>query len=290
MSYREKHLMAQNLVFISKHSVAGVLLLLLGVTGCERLGRTPLPAVAVSPTEPGEVTGYSSETAKRAKINSELLREVYLVVFGQEPKNRAEFGNMLDSMNQGASLEGVYNGLTHSAAYRKIEAENPSAAPLAVRVFAEELALLSLELKEPTAFSAESAKPLAMAVAPTSEAQAPSAAEPKSVEKLDAETLAANYEKLFANASIFTLKRILGDEALQVAAEKKANKPELTSWYGKWVARIAGRKVDFGIPQRNLPDETFHAKWAMTASEDQLRWEILNRVHRTLNEMQRRKK
>ena len=70
-----------------------------------------------------------SDAAAQAKENSELLQEVMRVVFNREPRDRAEFGTLLDTLNQGASIEGIYNGFTHSSDYRKIEVGNPGAKP-----------------------------------------------------------------------------------------------------------------------------------------------------------------
>jgi hypothetical protein len=90
---------------------------------------------------------------------------------------------------------------------------------------------------------------------------------------------------LFANSSIFTMKRTLGDEAMHVIAEKQAvSTQELAAWYAKWVVRLCNSyRVDFGLSLRNRPDEAFHHDWALKANSDQLVWEVLNRVHRLLN-------
>jgi hypothetical protein len=44
------------------------------------------------------------------------------------------------------------------------------------------------------------------------------------------------------------------------------------------------RNVDFGVALRNKADEAFHLKWATEVSEDQIIWEVLNRLHRVLND------
>lgn len=114
----------------------------------------------------------------------------------------------------------------------------------------------------------------------------------------------------FGLASLFTLKRVLSDEALKVlaakgnvartavgssgavapAAEPSPGKSEesprvkLAGWYSKWAVHMAQKNVDFGVALRNKPDEAFHFKWATEVSEDQIIWEVLNRLHRILNE------
>lgn len=278
-------------------------------------GKTPAPLASPSPTPTEE---FASKNARDAKANAELLHEVYKVVYEREPKDRGEFGNLVDSMNQGASLEGMYNGFTHSTDYRKLETANSGASPEALRAFGEELAILEAELPTPVEFDNEATQPLAAAdggaaalPTPAAKPQADgvnvieygkvpepgvtptAAAEPKTIAsngaKPDIKVLADKYTKQFVGASIFTLKRVLGDEALRVVAVKKEYPEKLALWYSKWVVHMAVRGVDFGISQRNKPDEEFHYKWALTAGEDRVNWEVLNRLHRVLNEANRQK-
>ena len=70
---------------------------------------------------------------------------------------------------------------------------------------------------------------------------------------------------------------------------KKEYPEKMALWYSRWVVHMASRNVDFGVALRNKPDEAFHYKWALTAAEDRLKWEVLNRVHRVLNEANRQK-
>ncbi len=110
------------------------------------------------------------------------------------------------------------------------------------------------------------------------------------------EKLTEQYKALFSNASIYTLKRVLGDELLKVITAKRAldNGDEaLAAWYAQWATRLSqplneplpGKKIDLGLSLRSRPDEKFHADWARTSlkKDDQLVWEALNRVHRILN-------
>jgi hypothetical protein len=265
-------------------------------------------------------------SAKASKANAELLHEVWKVVLIREPKDRSEFGSLVDTLNQGASFEGIYNGFTHSSDYRELEEANRGASPEAVRTFGEELALLEAELPVPTEFSTHAAQPLARPVDPgedpaakgaaagggggggnpsqgvdvvefgkKKEAPAAAAVQPAAPEsqpsprKIDVAEAAPRYSAQFVGASIYTLKRILGDEALKVVAAKKDFREKLALWYSKWVLHACSRGVDFGIPQRNKPDEAFHYQWAMSNTEDRLDWEVLNRVHRILNEANRQK-
>ncbi len=264
---------------------------------------------------PAPVPSASAVLAtKSAKANAEILHEVYQVVFMREPEDKSEFGSLVDSLNQGASIEGLYNGFTHSSDYRKLEASNQGATPQALRLFGEELASLEMELPAPVEFTDAATQPLALPVQPgvepvaavTSRQSAKAIADgvtvieygksdPQPTPRVSAQTgpatleqLTDRYTKQFVGASIFTLKRIMGDEALRVMAVKKDYPEKLAQWYSKWVARMARRNVDFGLAQRNKPDESFHYNWAMAATEDRLKWEVLNRAHRVLNEANKR--
>ena len=197
----------------------------------------------------------------------------------------------------------------------------PGASPEALQAFGEELAIFEAELPTPVEFDNEATQPLASPADPGGEGARlrPSPLRPNadgvtvieygkvpepgvtvalrgaesrlvsSGAKIDIKALADKYTKQFVGASIFTLKRVLGDEALRVVAVKKEYPEKLALWYSKWVVHMAERGVDFGISQRNKPDEAFHYKWAMAASDDRVNWEVLNRVHRLLNDANRQK-
>lgn len=243
--------------------------------------------------------GYSSGAAKSAQENAQILREILQVVFNREPSDRTEFGTWADTLNQGASLEGVYNGLTHSADYRKLEAASGSASADALVVFGEELAYLEVELPSPTQFDLNSASPPSGIETPEPEnpttvvefKKEPSGLGPQTPPqpKPDLKVLSEKYSKLFVGASLFTLKRVIGDESIRVIGKKMQFREKLALWYSQWAVRIAKRKVDFGIPLRNKSDEAFHYKWAVESPEDRVKWEVLNRLHRLLNEANRQK-
>ncbi len=247
-------------------------LLLIFCVACESpLGlesQNPTAEPSLTPLEKEKTAEGLSSVAKKSKANSEIFHEMFVVVFMREPKDRSEFGNWVDTLNQGASLEGVYNGLTHSEDYRRLEKTSPKASEKAVKAFREEITLLEIELSIPTQL------------------------------------------ENFGLASLFTLKRVLSDEALKVlAAKNNVNKAalavngavvpaanpssakneesprvKLAGWYSKWAVHMAQKNVDFGVALRNKPDEAFHFKWATEVSEDQIVWEVLNRLHRILNE------
>ena len=252
-------------------------------------GQNPLPQKQPpkSTNVPAEVgnDGLSTPQGKAAKANAETMQEVYKVVFIKDAANREKFGEWVDTLNQGASFEGIYNGFTHSAFYRQVENSIPNTTPQAVKAFSEELAHLEMELPTQSEFDAESAKPLATLgeLTPSDLAPDSASAKPQAQPTLNEATLIEVYSNLFAKASIFTLKRVLGDEALKVIAFKKSQ-GTLAAWYGHWVVHMAERHVDFGIALRNKADEQFHIQWAGSVSEDRLIWEVLNRLHRVLNE------
>jgi hypothetical protein len=242
---------------------ASLVLTSLVLSGCENplggyFAQEPTPSPSIQP-KVNEV----SESVKKAKANAELFHEMFLVVMMREPKDRAEFGNWVDTLNQGASLEGVYNGLVHSADYRALEESSPKSSEQTLKAFREEINFLEQELPKPTVL------------------------------------------ENFGLSSVFVLKRVIGEEALKVIAAKLANsdiktqstpspgpsisptgtskRANLAAWYAKWAVHMASRNVDFGIPLRNKPDEAFHLKWALAVTDDQILWEVLNRLHRVLN-------
>jgi hypothetical protein len=262
-------------------------------------GDSPLakPSVTPSVSPLPSQSGVPVDPAEKAKMNAELLREMFLVVYQREPNDRAEFGTYVDTLNQGASFEGVYNGFTHNDIYRQLETKNRGASPSALKAFVEELIELEAELPEPTLFTEKSALPLANVEMPTgvvdNVGQAPvvdsmpfEAPSPKPVDK---KALTEQYTRLFLGASIFTMKRIIGDEALKVMAIKREYREKFAQWYSRWVVRMCGKGVDFGLALRNKSDEQFHYNFALGISEDRLQWEVLNRLHRVLNEKNRSK-
>ncbi|MBN22578.1 MAG: hypothetical protein CL678_14945 [Bdellovibrionaceae bacterium] len=222
---------------------------------------------------------------KRSLMHQELLQEVYRVVFLSKKIKKIEFGNWVDSLNQGASIEGVYNGLTHSSRYRELEKNNPGATARALSIFGRELALLQKDRPEISHFSTSDALPLSepAEVEYVEGTHVPQLEEQPVKKELDVERLADNYSKHFVGASIYTLKRILGDEVLKVIEEKEKSNQELSLWYSQWQKHFSEYKIDYGLPLRNKSDEAFHFGWARSVSSDRIRWESLNRVHRTLN-------
>lgn len=227
--------------------------------------------------------------------NAEIFQEMVRVVFEREMKDPEIFGSYVNSLNQGASLEGIYNGLTHSAMYRGVEEKSPQASPEAVKFFAAEFAAMQAKLAQPIAVSARTASPLPTPEFPTGEEKPSSvhlSGTPKKI--TDVAAAQAEYEKVFANANIYTLKRLLADAVVQYFDETfRAKQPDssaLMKWYGEFAERMAKLKIDFGLIERNRADAKFHTDWAMRQMAqsrrpgmDLILWETLNRIHRVFN-------
>jgi len=188
--------------------------------------------------------------AAKAQRNGEILQEMIRVIWLDEPESAEMFGEWLNSLNEGASIEGIYNGLIHNQTYRRREQSSESANVEALKAFIEMMLDLQSDLSQ----------------------------------SMDRGALEAG----FRNLSVYGLKRILGDEAL--ARLRRFRSPlDLSKWYGPWAAHMTRFNVDFGLKQRNLSEADFHEQWSMQASPGSLDWEVLNRVHRVLNTMNGRK-
>ena len=305
---------------------------------------TGKPVVEAMPApSPSALSAGAIESIATARRNL-LLNEMYLVIFNEASPDRTEFTSWMDALNAGASFEGVYNGLVHSAHYRQMEIEKRGASAEAISIFAEELAILENSLATHTVFTAKSAQPPAPISLATFSADAANQASSPDTSpdnsSLEYEnntdngdgafhsgdvaltpvvtfhsqgftpapsptTPSANpaeYAKLFIGASIYTLKRILGEEVIKVMNEKNLYKGDQALWFSKWAIRIHQRGIDFGslLPDprgpvltpaqvddqstlRNSGDENAQFKWVMENTPDRLAWEVLNRIHRIMN-------
>jgi len=257
------------------------------MTGCEKIRQLGLGLLEPQPV------ASANPVVRKEKANAEFLSEMIRVVTLGEPQDFKDFRDLHDALNLGASYEGVYNGLSHSGVYRQLEASNPQSSAESLRFFCDELMLLENELPEPTQFEPSAAKPLSAPVWPTEvvegeEGNQP-AEDPSRVKQIvfgkakTAPPPASTCLEIFQGASFFTLKRVIGEEALKVIQVKATQSQALAEWYGPWVKRMAGYKVDFGLKERNQADEAFHAGWSKSVPTDLLRWEVLNRYHRIIN-------
>lgn len=217
------------------------------------------PLAGVRSAQPKRGGGQNEASAKR---HAELLHEIWVVALRREPESPQLFAALLQSLQQGASLEGVYNGLVHSRDYREQAEAEARASAAVLNAFAEEWSWLRAER----------------------EAEAKNQVEAESAVREEWRKRAL---EAYAPASLGTLKRELGDEALLLIEAKRKRPERLAHWYSRWVVRMAGRKVPFGLATRERADANFHYAWALEdpqdLRQDLLAWEVLNRLHRVLN-------
>jgi hypothetical protein len=225
----------------------------------------------------------SAETL--SKQNSEILSEMFRVVFNQdEVEDKTDYSGLLQSLNQGASLEGIYRGIIAGSRYRALESKSQAASPNELKAFAEEMAEIQGIMRSPTEFSIVDSKKAPEITFP--DGNIPVIASPSSQEvkkKLDKSARVQEIVRIFIGASSFTLKRTLGEEALRKFDEDKSDPGVVAHWYAKLVVRLATSKVDFGLELRNSADFDFHFKFAQKIAIDRVKWEVLNRYHRYLN-------
>ncbi len=251
-----------------------------------------------SPTgvAPPPESDFLSAAARKSRENSELLAEMIRVVFGRDPKDPQAFNQYHASLNQGASIEGILNGVMHTGAYRDFETSSPKAKGPALQFFVEELILLQTGLvssgHRPIALSDASPRPLAKMEMPTGESSG-RAVESAKPWKFDPKTAVSFYSKAFSVSSMPILRRVLV-EAVEARIDgfPSATSPEFANWYSDLAARFANAGVDFGVPQRNLPSPVYHHEMfdglvkSRTPAEvhDRILWESLNRYLRILNQ------
>jgi hypothetical protein len=262
----------------------------------------PIPLEAQFPEDQKPVP---SDEEKRSRGHAEILSEVYQVVFQKEVSDSSWFMGFVGLLEQGATIEGVYNGWLREVNYRALENENRGAPAAVLEVFGKELALIESEAVKPKLFSrkdafpqswpersAQDPEPIQIVESPQTTLGKPLGGgryEEAKTGKIDVTGLATRYSETFVGANFFTLKRILGEEAIRLINEKlEMGRESLAQWYGSWVVQMANRGVDFGIPKRNEADFQFHRKWALDHSNDQVTWEVLNRLHRVMNESLKR--
>ena len=234
--------------------------------------------------------GKEKKTDELAKENQELLGEVVRVVFNQDSTaGQGDFDALVHTLNQGASLEGIYRGLVMGSRYRGLESKGQGATPEELRVFATEMAQLQMTMRKPTHFDMDSKNVPQIEFPDEASANAtpvsnpsPNRSEDGDVKK-DKAALEQELLRKFIGASHFALKRILGEEALRKFEESKNDPSEIAQWYASLVLRLIDRGVDGGLELRNKPDFQFHLKFAEKMALDRVKWEVLNRYHRYLN-------
>ena len=273
-----------------------------------------------------------SAEASAVKANAEILTEMFQVVFQQkEIEDQTLFASLVSTLDQGASLEGIYRGLVMGSRYRVLESKARAASPESIKFFASEMGELQPGMRSPTTFTKDTAKLFPTIDFPEGVESAGgqgagtgqgSDGEGKVVEALgkdgpdsltfgDDSKPAANIKPSptsaphiahdqskksqkeivdemmqdFIGATPFTLKRVLCEEVMEKMDEIKGSPGELAQWYATFVVRMAATGVDFGLAQRNSVDFDFHFRFAKIISFDRLKWEVLNRYQRVLNQL-----
>lgn len=197
--------------------------------------------------------------------NAEIVQEMFKVVHLRDTQNPNEIVDWVEALNEGASVEGLYRGLTRSTLYRKLEVDRGPARAGTVENFVREVLRLEDALGERIPLEAPGVRP----------------------SPVPGQTRVQELSVLYAGVSAFTLKRVLGEAGVHCVATQKL-RGKLAPWYGAWASALGREKVaDFGLALRNKDDEGFHRAWAETAPEDRVLWEVLNRLNRILNETER---
>jgi hypothetical protein len=257
--------------------------LCLALTGCDPflelrslLGQRPAPVPSPTPAE--------KKNFDLAKGRREILAEMLRVVFDtSEVENDEFFEGLLSSLNQGASIEGIYRGLIQGQRYRSLETGATGADPAQIRFFAAELALLQESMKNPTRLDTKESRGVPTIEFPDGDTASAVTSGPESDVPLKKGELESRLTRDFIGASPYTLKRILGNEALKKIDELKESRADMAQWYAATVLRLVKRGVDFGVPLRNSDDFGMHLRFAETVSPDRVIWEVLNRYHRCIN-------
>jgi hypothetical protein len=272
--------------------------LLMAMVSCKPVedlrGYLGLTAKKTLPSEVKHEMNQATEDDKKqsagelAKANLELLSEIMKVVFNEkEVEDKSNFGELAHSLNQGASLEGIYRGIIMGSRYRGMEAKSKAASPTVLKAFAHEMAEIQTDMKDPTVFTQEARKipSIEFPDENTAGGDIPTAAANSQdiTQKKDKKEIMNSLLQMFIGASPYTLKRVLGEEALKKMDEMKDSPGEMAQWYAKTTTQLCESKIDFGLAQRNLTDFDFHFKFAQKMAPDRVKWEVLNRYHRYLN-------
>lgn len=244
-------------------------------SGCEFPQKLAAEIAAVKAVLTGKVSPLArdpkqAELAQRARERAEVLQEMIRVTLEEEPRPE-EFRDWLGALVDGASSEGIYNGMVSSSRYRELERASAPATAENLAFFAESMAWA----QRPRRFTRADALPLPEVVWPGDPGS------PAPAEEGRALTTPAELREFFTGASRFTLKRVLGATLLE-----KLSGDGRFATYGQWAERTnraaRDRKISLGLSEREHGDAAFHESWARAATPDQIAWEALNRVHRLL--------
>jgi hypothetical protein len=186
---------------------------------------------------------------EQRRLNRAFIKEIYEHVYARPLSDIRQFNEWMNVLSQGASIEGVYRGLTLSDQYRALERGIVSKDARAF--FAAEMAYIKKRIDT----------------------------------QLRQDQLEAELLKTSEKASLFSLKRVLGESLLEAVDHKKTDRAELADLYADLVIRWSIEGIDFGVQQRNSTDREFHRDWALKNSRGRIQWELLNRLHRVMNHL-----
>ena len=244
----------------------------------------------------------------QVKCSAEMITEMFQVIFQKtEIEDKALYSSLVSTLEQGASLEGIYNGLVFGPRYRLLESKAKAASPESIKFFAKELTEVQKGMMSPTVFTNELTKlvpsinnPMAHAhntlgvLGKAQEKATPIPTPPPlpttlsspadAVAKAPTQTVEEMLNN-FIGVTPFTLKRMLCDEAMKKIDELKNSPTELAQWYAGVAVRMSGYNVEFGLPARNSSDFDSYVPVAKTMSPDQMKWEVLNRYQRVMNQL-----
>ena len=275
--------MAPNLEWFSRFFLASATLLLfsscdiakdaLVSLGIQQSKVAPQPSLSPSPQP--KISNAENGPTKEQVVHAEFIKELLQVVLWREARTENEFNKYLNILDQGAHLEGVYNGIVYSDEYRS--REKGAARIAALKAYSKIMTQLLLDQKyDPLKIK----PPASPDVPPLEKETAPS--QPTEQERAK---LLAEVEQEALTQPVFVLKRKLGEEVLKTIALKREYREKMSTWYGRFSVLMGEFNVEFGLPERNRRDEYYHYRWALEANEDRIKWELLNRVHRVLNAM-----
>lgn len=224
-------------------------------SGCDRLRslwqEAPSPEAVSEEKERGLEAIDTVEVLtpnERRRINRLFLREIYEQVYAKRLSDAGFYNSWMNVLEQGASIEGVYRGLILSDTYRQLE--RGIASKEARDFFAREIAHLEM-LKNP---------------------------------KLKNEAaIVQEIAKAAEKSSLFTLKRVLGEKALEAIDARKGDREAMATLFADLSLRWFADGIDLGFKQRNVRDREYFYNWSLRNSRGRIQWEMLNRLHRVMN-------
>ena len=250
----------------------------------------------ISPTPKPSSLSVASQPNDTQAL-AQLYNEMIEVVFEQSPQNKSDFFEKVGALTQGASLEGVYNGLTHSDYYKNYESQSKLVSPKALQFFATEYADLILSLKNEFEITDGLKAPLGDVEFPTGydDQKQKSATQKLETKGKSKQQLSLELQSFFQDSKFAVLKRVLGDALLLKLDEGIKDQKYFEAWYSSFCQHYSGLGVDFGLSLRNQAQGDFHAgwyrdiskRWGVDVARDRVAWESLNRIHRVMNQYQK---